>query len=41
MSLFKKRDMAHLENGELPWGWVTENSDFIEKTRKEYSYFGQ
>lgn len=39
MSLFKKRDMTHLENGELPWGWVTENNDFIEKTGKEYSYF--
>ena len=37
MSLFKKRDMAHLENGELPWGWVTENSDFIENTGKEYT----
>ena len=37
MGLFKKRDMNHLQDDELPWGWISENSDFIERTEKEYS----
>lgn len=31
--------IEHLENGELPWGWVTRNKAFCEKMQEEYSYF--
>ena len=27
------------ENGELPFGWIYRNKDFIEKIQNEYSYF--
>ena len=33
-------DLEHLdENGELPWGWHSQNKDFIEKTNNEYSFY--
>lgn len=33
-------DLTHLTSeGELPWGWIYKNKDFIEKINKEYSYF--
>ena len=38
----KKEDAPtpeHLENGELPWGWVTRNKEFCDKISGEYSYF--
>lgn len=28
-----------LVNGDLPWGWITHNKDFIDKISSEYSYF--
>ncbi len=28
-----------LENGELPWGWVTRNKAFCDKINGEYSHF--
>ena len=28
-----------LENGELPWGWVTRNKEFCDKINGEFSYF--
>lgn len=37
--IFEKKSMNHLENGELPWGWLNENKDFLEKIEKEYTYF--
>lgn len=24
---------------DLPWGWISQNQDFIGKIEKEYSYF--
>ena len=47
LNLFKKKkkepnhDMLnHLdENGELPWGWIYANKDFLNKIENEYSYF--
>ena len=34
------KDLEHLdENGELPFGWHSQNKDFIEKTNNEYSFF--
>lgn len=37
----KEADSApeRLENGELPWGWVTRNKEFCERIQGEYSYF--
>lgn len=32
-------DLTHLENGDLPWGWLYHNKDFIENINNEYSYF--
>lgn len=33
-------DLTHLTSeGELPWGWHSQNKDFIEKTNNEYSFF--
>lgn len=32
-------EQEHLEKGELPWGWVIRNKDFIEKIQNEYTYF--
>lgn len=43
--LFRKQKKAvsptveRLENGELPWGWVTRNKAFCEKMQAEYSHF--
>lgn len=28
-----------LENGELPWGWVTRNKEFCDRINGEYSHF--
>ena len=28
-----------LENGELPWGWVTRNKAFCDRINSEYSHF--
>lgn len=39
----KKKEVApapeHLENGELPWGWVTRNKEFCDGINCEYSHF--
>ena len=33
-------DLTHLTSeGELPFGWIYKNKDFIEKTNNEYSHF--
>lgn len=33
-------DITHLtEDGELPWGWIYANRDFIEPIEKQYKYF--
>ena len=33
-------DFEHLdENGELPFGWIYRNKEFVEKVQNEYSYF--
>lgn len=47
--LFKKKetpakapveDFEHLdENGELPFGWIYKNKDFVEKINSEFSFF--
>ena len=29
----------YLENGELPWGWLYRNKDFVDKINDEYTYF--
>ena len=38
----QKKEVApipeRLENGELPWGWVTRNKEFCDKINDEYSY---
>lgn len=45
LNFFKKKelfedDLNHLdENGELPWGWIYANKDFLNKIENEYSYF--
>lgn len=47
LNLFKKKkkepnhDMLNNldENGELPWGWIYANKDFLNKIENEYSYF--
>lgn len=47
LNLFKKKKkeqshntLNHLdENGELPWGWIYANKDFLNKIENEYSYF--
>ncbi len=31
--------IERLENGELPWGWVTRNKEFCDSISREYSYF--
>lgn len=32
--------LNHLnENGELPWGWLYANKEFLDKIENEYSYF--
>lgn len=31
--------MDKLIDGELPWGWVTHNKVFIDRTNKEFNYF--
>ena len=28
-----------LENGELPWGWVTRNKEFCGRINSEFTYF--
>ena len=28
-----------LENGELPWGWVTRNKEFCDRINGEFSHF--
>lgn len=33
------KDLTHLEDGDLPWGWVYQNKDFISERETEYSYF--
>lgn len=33
--------LDQLINGELPWGWITDNKEFVDKIDKEYSYFLQ
>lgn len=34
------QDITHLtEDGELPWGWIYANRDFIEPIQKQYDYF--
>ena len=32
-------EQEHLINGELPFGWVTRNKNFVDKLQKEYTYF--
>jgi hypothetical protein len=33
-------DMEHLtDEGELPWGWLYQNKDFVDRINNEYSYF--
>ena len=29
------------QEGELPWGWISRNKDFVDKIQNEYSYFMQ
>lgn len=31
--------LNHLIDGELPWGWISANKEFIDKTQSEYKYF--
>lgn len=34
------RNFSHLdENGELPFGWIYHNQDFVEKIHREFNYF--
>lgn len=32
-------EQEHLENGNLPFGWICRNKDFVEKIQNEYTYF--
>lgn len=31
--------LDRLDNGELPWGWINSNREFISKIQSEYKYF--
>lgn len=33
------KDLTHLEDGDLPWGWLYQNKEFISERETEYSYF--
>ena len=35
----KKEEKEQLEDGELPFGWVTRNKKFVSKIEKEYTRF--
>lgn len=35
------KTMDKLEDGDLPWGWVTHYKDFTDKINEEYRYFLQ
>ena len=32
-------NLEYLENGELPWGWLYRNKEFVDNIQKEYTYF--
>lgn len=35
----QKQEQEHLINGELPFGWIYRNKNFVDKIQKEYTYF--
>ena len=40
MKFFKKKEkIEKLENGQLPWGWITRNKDFTDDLQEKNKYF--
>lgn len=43
MNLFKKKEKSpvieKLENGQLPFGWITRNKSFVDDIQTKYNYF--
>lgn len=40
MMFFKKKEHKEkLENGQLPWGWISRNKDFTDDLQEKNKYF--